>query len=104
MVLTIAEQLLSVSVSPAQQTTVARGRIQPFTGGKMAVFGSHRKRALAGIALTGAAALVLAGCTTDGGDQNGDGGSESGGTITIATTNAFTSFNGDTPQANLDTN
>ncbi len=72
----------------------------------MAVFGPHRKRALSAIALTGAAALVLAGCTTDGGDDNGNGdnGGGDGGTITVATTNAFTSFNPDTPQSNLDTN
>lgn len=57
-----------------------------------------RKIGAAGAALA-AGALVLAGCTTTG----DDGGAE-GGTITIATTNAFTSFNGDTPQANLDTN
>ncbi|WBU38115.1 ABC transporter family substrate-binding protein [Homoserinibacter sp. YIM 151385] len=60
-----------------------------------------RFRRVAAVAIAaGASALVLAGCTTDGGDE----GAPTGGTITVATTNAFTSFNGDTPQANLDTN
>ncbi|RKT36541.1 peptide/nickel transport system substrate-binding protein [Microbacterium sp. AG1240] len=60
-----------------------------------------RKRALAtgaGVAVT---ALALAGCTTAPAEETP---AESGGTVTIATTNAFTSFNGDTPDANLDTN
>ena len=60
-----------------------------------------RKRALvtgAGVAVT---ALALAGCTTAPAEETP---AESGGTITVATTNAFTSFNGDTPDANLDTN
>jgi len=49
-----------------------------------------------------AAALALAACTTNGGDA-GDTGAD-GNTITVAVTNEFTSFNGDTPQSNLDTN
>ncbi|MFG6445251.1 ABC transporter family substrate-binding protein [Microbacterium sp. P06] len=60
-----------------------------------------RKRALVagtGIAVT---ALALAGCTTA---PQAETPTESGGTITVATTNAFTSFNADTPDANLDTN
>ena len=60
-----------------------------------------RKRALvtgAGVAVT---ALALAGCTTAPAEETP---AESGGTVTIATTNPFTSFNGDTPDANLDTN
>lgn len=61
-----------------------------------------RTRALTAGVGVAVAALALAGCTTSGGT---DGESAStGGTITIATTNAFTSFNGDTPEANLDTN
>lgn len=62
-----------------------------------------RKRALTVGAGVAVAALALAGCTTSGGG-NEPSSSSSGGTITIATTNAFTSFNGDTPEANLDTN
>lgn len=62
---------------------------------------TRRARALsvgAGVAI---ATLALAGCTTT---STPDSESSEGGTITIATTNAFTSFNGDTPEANLDTN
>ena len=62
---------------------------------------SERFRRIATVAaVAGASAMVLAGCTTTGEDE----GAAEGDTITIATTNAFTSFNGDTPQANLDTN
>jgi len=63
----------------------------------------RRNRALtvgAGVAVS---ALALAGCTTGGTDAESPEGGE-GGTITIAQTNAFTSFNGDTPDANLDVN
>ena len=67
----------------------------------MAVLGSRGKRIATAIALTSAAAITLAGCTTAPEDNEG---ASDGGTITIATTNAFTSFNGDTPEANLDTN
>jgi len=62
---------------------------------------TRRTRALAAGAGVAVAALALAGCTTT---ATPDAGASSGGTITIATTNAFTSFNGDTPEANLDTN
>lgn len=62
-----------------------------------------RTRALTAGAGLAVAALALAGCTTTGGNA-GETSSSDGGTITIATTNAFTSFNGDTPEANLDTN
>ena len=61
-----------------------------------------RKRALTAGAGVAVAALALAGCTTSGGTDEET--ASDGGTITIATTNAFTSFNGDTPDANLDTN
>jgi len=57
-----------------------------------------RKFGAVGAAIA-AGALVLAGCTT-----TGDDGGDDGGTITIAVGNAFTSFNGDTPQSNLNTN
>jgi peptide/nickel transport system substrate-binding protein len=62
-----------------------------------------RKRALTAGAGVAVAALALAGCTTTGGTGEETSGAE-GGTITIAQTNAFTSFNGDTPDANLDIN
>src|SRR5690606_27204014 len=62
--------------------------------------GPRFKRLASAAAVAGAAAMVLAGCTTSGDDTD----SASGDTITIAVTNAFTSFNGDTPQSNLDTN
>ena len=62
-----------------------------------------RTRAITGGAGVAVAALALAGCTTAPTDDNTGSGGD-GSTITIATTNAFTSFNGDTPEANLDTN
>ncbi|RLP80816.1 ABC transporter family substrate-binding protein [Mycetocola lacteus] len=62
-----------------------------------------KRFAVAG-AIAGAVALTLAGCTTASPNDDSSTGNKSGGTITIATTNAFTSFNGDTPQSNLDTN
>lgn len=62
---------------------------------------TRRMRALTAGAGVAVAALALAGCTTT---ATPEGESNTGGTITIATTNAFTSFNGDTPEANLDTN
>lgn len=65
---------------------------------------TRRNRALTAGAGVAIAALALAGCTTTQDSTGGDSGSSEGGTITIATTNAFTSFNGDTPEANLDTN
>lgn len=61
---------------------------------------SRGRGLITAVALAGAATLALAGCTTTPDDSDD---SESQ-TITIATTNAFTSFNGDTPDANLDTN
>ncbi len=75
----------------------------------MALTASRFRRAAAAGAMAGASALVLAGCTTAGGGGGGTGegnggGEGGGGTITVATTNALTSFNGDTPQSNLDTN
>ncbi|KQR24924.1 ABC transporter family substrate-binding protein [Microbacterium sp. Leaf151] len=62
---------------------------------------TRRARALTAGAGVAVAALALAGCTTT---ATPEGETNTGGTITIATTNAFTSFNGDTPEANLDTN
>ncbi len=65
---------------------------------------TRRKRALTAGAGVAVAALALAGCTTTQDTSDNGSGSSEGGTITIATTNAFTSFNADTPEANLDTN
>ncbi|WP_233245468.1 ABC transporter family substrate-binding protein [Salinibacterium hongtaonis] len=65
----------------------------------MAITGQRFRRVATLAAIAGASAMVLAACTTSG-EQEGD----AGDTISIAVTNAFTSFNGDTPQANLDTN
>ncbi|MGV8883357.1 MAG: ABC transporter family substrate-binding protein [Rhodoglobus sp.] len=67
----------------------------------MAFIATRMKRVAVVAAVASASALVLAGCTTTGEET---GGGDGAGTITIATTNAFTSFNGDTPEANLDTN
>ncbi|MFB8387067.1 ABC transporter family substrate-binding protein [Microbacterium sp. NPDC055910] len=64
----------------------------------------RRSRAVVVGGVVAVAALALAGCTTDGGGNDEETPETQGGTITIATTNAFTSFNGDTPEANLDTN
>jgi peptide/nickel transport system substrate-binding protein len=74
----------------------------------MALTASRFKRVAVAGAMAGASALILAGCTTAGGGtgegNGGEGEGGGGGTITVATTNALTSFNGDTPQSNLDTN
>lgn len=59
------------------------------------------------IAASAAAALVLAGCTTNGGgDGDGSNGEEPAGdgTVTIATTNALTSLHSGTSDHNLNTN
>lgn len=53
--------------------------------------------------MTGAAGLLLAGCATGSNDGASTGG-EGGNTISVAVTNAVTSFNGGTPQGNLDSN
>lgn len=66
----------------------------------MEISGSRFRRLATVAAIAGASAMVLAACTTTGNGDTADGGD----TISIATTNAFTSFNADTPQANLDTN
>ncbi|MEB4613617.1 ABC transporter family substrate-binding protein [Leucobacter sp. M11] len=60
-----------------------------------------------GTALLAVSAIVLlGGCSAPATDSGGGGGSggETGDTITIATTNPFTSLNGNTPQGTLDTN
>lgn len=66
----------------------------------MEISGPRFRRLATVAAIAGASAMVLAACTTTGNGDTADGGD----TISIATTNAFTSFNADTPRANLDTN
>jgi peptide/nickel transport system substrate-binding protein len=61
---------------------------------------SRRSRFVTATAVAGVAALALAGCTTGGADEE----EPESSTISVATTNAMTSFNGDTTQGNLDTN
>jgi peptide/nickel transport system substrate-binding protein len=59
------------------------------------------RKAVVAVAIAGATALVLAGCTTAGAPTPT---TAKGGTVTVATVNDFTSFNYNTPDANLDTN
>lgn len=70
------------------------------TGGKLKITSPRRSRLLTATAVAGVAALALAGCTTGGAEDD----SPESSTISVATTNALTSFNGDTTQGNLDTN
>lgn len=67
---------------------------------------SRASRVTVAVAMTGAVGLVLAGCASGDNGATGNTGGEGkdGGTISIAVTNAVTSFNGDTPQGNLDSN
>lgn len=60
----------------------------------------RRSRLVTTTAVAGVAALALAGCTTGGSEDE----KPQSSTISVATTNALTSFNGDTSQGNLDTN
>ncbi|MES2094125.1 MAG: ABC transporter family substrate-binding protein [Actinomycetota bacterium] len=59
------------------------------------------RNAVVAVAIAGATALVLAGCTTAGTPTPT---AAKGGTVTVATVNDFTSFNTNTPDGNLDTN
>ncbi|GAA3603602.1 ABC transporter family substrate-binding protein [Agrococcus terreus] len=64
-----------------------------------------RGRALAGVAVAAGAALALAGCTTTPAPSESEGGdATTGGTISIAQTNAATALNSGTPDTNLNTN
>lgn len=66
----------------------------------------RRGRAIAGLAIGTAAMVALAGCTTGGTpapSESGDG-EATGGTISIAQTNAATALNSGTPDSNLNTN
>lgn len=59
-------------------------------------------RALSALAVVSVAAIALAGCTTSGSTPKST--AATGGTVTVAVVNDFTSFNSQTPQGNLDTN
>ena len=67
----------------------------------MKIRGRVARNAIAVVAIAGATAVVLAGCTTSGTPTPT---TAKGGTVTVATVNDFTSFNYNTPDANLDTN
>lgn len=60
------------------------------------------RQLLGAVALAGAAAIALAGCTTS--PSSTETGSTSNKTVTIAQVNEVTSFNYNTPQGNLDVN
>ena len=64
--------------------------------------GRKARYAVSAVAVAGVAALALSACTTSG--STGDSTAASGGTVTVAVVNDFTSFNSQTPQGNLDTN
>ncbi|KGJ81100.1 ABC transporter substrate-binding protein [Cryobacterium roopkundense] len=68
----------------------------------MPVRGKSVRRALSGVAIVGIAAIALTACTTTGSTSTST--AASGGTVTVAVVNDFTSFNSQTPQGNLDTN
>jgi peptide/nickel transport system substrate-binding protein len=60
------------------------------------------RSAVSAVAIAGIAALALAACTTSGNAPQST--AAQGGKVTVAVVNDFTSFNNQTPQANLDTN
>jgi peptide/nickel transport system substrate-binding protein len=60
------------------------------------------RSAVSAVAIAGVAALALAACTTSGNAPQST--AAQGGKVTVAVVNDFTSFNNQTPQANLDTN
>ncbi|WP_146792374.1 ABC transporter family substrate-binding protein [Agrococcus baldri] len=66
----------------------------------------RRGRALAGLAIGTAAMVALAGCTTSTPEtgESGDTEGTTGGTISVAQTNAATALNSSTPDTNLNTN
>ena len=68
----------------------------------MSIRGKLFRKSLSGVAVLGVAALALTACTTSG--NTGTDAATSGGTVTVAVVNDFTSFNNQTPQSNLDTN
>ncbi|TFD52826.1 ABC transporter family substrate-binding protein [Cryobacterium sp. Hh7] len=70
----------------------------------MSIRGKLFRKKLIGVAVLGVSALVLTACTTTGSTDTNTDAAASGGTVTVAVVNDFTSFNGQTPQSNLDTN
>lgn len=70
----------------------------------MSIRGKLFRKSLSGVAVLGVAALALTACTTSGSTDTGTDAATSGGTVTVAVVNDFTSFNNQTPQSNLDTN
>ena len=66
----------------------------------------RRRRFAVGVAGLGVAALALTACTTtaEPGDDNTDGETPTGGTITIAEVNELSGFNVATPTGNVDIN
>jgi len=60
------------------------------------------RQGVRGVAVFGIIALTLTACTTTGSTDPNT--TAAGGTVTVAVVNDFTSFNNQTPQANLDTN
>jgi peptide/nickel transport system substrate-binding protein len=68
----------------------------------LSIRGKLFRKSLSGVAVLGVAALALTACTTSG--NTGTDAATSGGTVTVAVVNDFTSFNNQTPQSNLDTN
>lgn len=72
------------------------------TGGTLRLGLNRRSRVATGLALIGAAAVVLAGCTTT--STPAPAATKSNATVTVAVVNEATSFNYNTPDGNLDTN
>ena len=70
----------------------------------MSIRGKLFRKSLSGVAIVGVAALALTACTTSGSTDTNTDAAPSGGTVTVAVVNDFTSFNNQTPQSNLDTN
>ncbi|SEN12362.1 ABC transporter family substrate-binding protein [Cryobacterium sp. TMT1-3] len=70
----------------------------------MSIRGKLFRKSLSGVAVLGVAALALTACTTTGSTDDNTDAASGGGTVTVAIVNDFTSFNNQTPQANLDTN
>lgn len=69
----------------------------------MRIRGKLFRKSLGGVAVLGIAALALTACTTTSSPTSTKS-AGSGGTVTVAVVNDFTSFNNQTPQSNLDTN
>ncbi|MDQ1550568.1 MAG: glutathione transport system substrate-binding protein [Microbacteriaceae bacterium] len=94
--------MLMVFLSSVRQNARNRPAVSSScTGGKLKITRRRARHAIAAIAIAGTAALALAACTTSGTTTPSAG---TGGTVSVAVVNDFTSFNSSTPQGNLDTN